>query len=79
MGRGPATNLLKDGMALDLYVFKSESEIFKEFEEPSALVWMKEDLVYGDWTSGPNGDGTFSHSMTFPASEVRREGGGRSG
>ncbi|XP_050720980.1 putative lipid scramblase CLPTM1 [Eriocheir sinensis] len=74
-GRIPASNLLKDGAALDLYVFKSESDTFSEFEDPSALVWMKEDLLYGDWTGGPSGDGTFSHSMTFPASERLRNNG----
>lgn len=77
-GRIPASNLLQDGAALDLYVYKSEAESFSEFNDPSALVWMKEDLVYGDWTGGPNADGTFFHSMTFPASEVRRKRDGMS-
>ncbi|XP_045106786.1 cleft lip and palate transmembrane protein 1 homolog [Portunus trituberculatus] len=71
----PATNLFTEGASLDLYVYKSESEMFGDFNDDSALVWKKENLVYGDWTGGPNGDGTFTHSMTFTASERLRNNG----
>lgn len=54
---------------MDLYVYLSEKNSFN-FEDPSSLVWLKEDLIYGDWTSGPNNDGIYSHSFSFPAPEV---------
>lgn len=69
-GRIPAINLFQDGAYLDLYVYKSDSDVFTEFDDPKALVWFKEDIIYGDWTGGPSGDGTFTQSVTFPASEV---------
>ncbi|KAK7086896.1 Cleft lip and palate transmembrane protein 1 like protein [Halocaridina rubra] len=74
-GRMPAVNAFQDGSYLDLYVYISESEFFSEFGSSQALVWFKEDLMYGDWTSGPQGDGTYSHSVTFPASENVRNNG----
>lgn len=74
-GRIPAVNLLQDGTYLDLYVYKSDSDYFTEFDDPKALLWFKEDIIYGDWTGGPNGDGTYTHSVTFPASERLRNNG----
>ncbi len=52
-------------------MFVSEQEVFGDFNNSEALVWMKEGLEYGDWYSGPNGDGTYSFSASIPASEVR--------
>ena len=69
-GRLPALNLLQDKDSVDLYVYISDSEFFRDFKNPKALVWIKDDLVYGDWTSGLEGDGTYSHSISFPAPEV---------
>lgn len=54
----------------DLYVFVSEQETFGDFNDSDSLVWMKEGLEYGDWYSGPNGDGTFTFSASVTASEV---------
>lgn len=42
----------------DLYVFISESKTFSDFQNKEALIWRKNNLIYGDWNSGPNGDGT---------------------
>jgi len=53
-----------------LYVFLSESEHFTDFNDPKTLVWSKEDLVYGDWYGGPEKDGSYSTSITFPTSQV---------
>ena len=36
----------------DLYVYLSETEDFHGFDDPSALVWTKQGLIYGDWYSG---------------------------
>jgi len=52
-----------------MYVYLSEDEKFNDFSvEP---FWEKKGLVYGDWTSGPNGDGTYEYSGQIPASIVR--------
>lgn len=69
--RTPALNLFQDGDNLDLYVYISELETFSDFDDPESLVWVKEDIVYGDWTSGPDSDGTFYHSLKIPTTEVR--------
>ena len=54
----------------DLYVYLSESEKFNDFSNPEALVWSKKGMVYGDWSSGSNGDGTHVHNIEFKTSEV---------
>ncbi|XP_049789358.1 cleft lip and palate transmembrane protein 1 homolog [Schistocerca nitens] len=73
--RRPAVNLFENGTIMDLYVYVSEQETFKEFDEPDALIWKKEGLVYGDWYSGPNGDGTYVHNTELIASENVRNNG----
>ena len=40
----------------DMYVYVSEQEKFNDFANGDALIWLEEELVYGDWTSGVNGD-----------------------
>ncbi|CAL4140200.1 unnamed protein product, partial [Meganyctiphanes norvegica] len=69
----PAINLFEDGMVMDLYVYISEQEKFNDFS--SNPVWFKEDLVYGDWTSGKDEDGTYTNSLTIPASENVKNNG----
>lgn len=53
-----ARNIFSDGTPLTLYVYLSESEILENFHH-SNLFWIKENIIYGDWTGGPNKDGTF--------------------
>ncbi|CAD5116209.1 DgyrCDS5125 [Dimorphilus gyrociliatus] len=55
---GPATNMFPKGLALDLYAYLSESEVFDDFK-PESLFWLEEELEYGDWTSGLTKDGTY--------------------
>lgn len=43
---------------------------FNAFNDEAALFWKETDLVYGDWTSGPNGDGSRLKSSTFPVPQV---------
>ncbi|KAK3914606.1 Cleft lip and palate transmembrane protein 1-like protein [Frankliniella fusca] len=58
-GNLPAFNLFENGTSMDLYVFISESKKFTDFDNHEALIWRKNNLVYGDWYSGPNGDGNY--------------------
>lgn len=52
-------------------MYLSESEHFTDFHNPKTLVWSKEDLTYGDWYGGPEMDGTYTTSFTFPTSQVK--------
>lgn len=53
-----------------MYVYVSEQEEFTDFNNEEALFWVEEGLVYGDWTSGPNGDGIFQRDGQIIPSEV---------
>lgn len=70
-----AYNLFENGTIMDMYVFLSEDEMFTNFDDPSALIWSKKGLVYGDWTGGPNDDGTHNFNMKIETSEKLRNNG----
>ena len=53
----------------DMYVYLSEFMDYNAFDEKD-LFWSKKGLVYGDWESGPNKDGTFTFAGSVQASEV---------
>nr|CAD7261209.1 unnamed protein product [Timema shepardi] len=55
----------------DLYVYISERKDFSEFNNPDALVWRQDGLTYGDWTSGPAGDGSRTMSTNINTSEYK--------
>lgn len=73
--RGAATNLFTNGVPMDLYVYVSEKTQFSEFNDSSALIWIQKGLVYGDFESGDNKDGTYSFSTTIPTSGTFRNNG----
>ena len=53
-----------------MYVYISEQEDFKDFLNPDALFWLEEEIVYGDWTGGFAGDGSYTHSGQYEVPEV---------
>ncbi|OCT66125.1 cleft lip and palate transmembrane protein 1 homolog [Xenopus laevis] len=57
--RPPSRNLFSKDTLMDLHVYLSEKESFTEFNVTSAVFWEQRDLVYGDWSSGANGDGCY--------------------
>ncbi|XP_053328642.1 putative lipid scramblase CLPTM1 [Spea bombifrons] len=73
--RPPSRNLFPRDTLMDLHVFLSENEVFTEFNSSAALFWEQRDLVYGDWSSGENGDGCYEQysEVTIPES-VQRNG-----
>ncbi|CAH1407057.1 unnamed protein product [Nezara viridula] len=73
--RPPALNYFENATLMDLYVFLSEHEIFTNFNDSKALIWEKHDLVYGDWLSGTDGDGTYTFETTIKTSEKIRNNG----
>ena len=54
----------------DLRVYISEEETFTQFNDSQYLFWEIEDIEYGDWIGGPNGDGTFELDSGIEATEV---------
>jgi len=52
-----------------MYVYLSEDSLKNVINE-SELIWKKTDLEYGDWTSGPNNDGTYTIQKSFIPSSV---------
>ncbi|XP_030760001.1 cleft lip and palate transmembrane protein 1 homolog [Sitophilus oryzae] len=69
--QGPAIqarNIFSDGTPLTLYVYLSESETLKNYSY-SNLFWVKENIIYGDWTAGNNKDGIFEIEKDIPITE----------
>ncbi|KAL9708458.1 hypothetical protein quinque_011976 [Culex quinquefasciatus] len=64
-----AWNLFDNGTMFDLYVYVSDDPAVVNFSDPSALVWLQEDLMYGDWYGGRDGDGIFTINTQIKASE----------
>lgn len=54
----------------DLYVYVSQEEVFSDFNNTESLFWFHRDLVYGDWTTGENGDGCYEHYKEMEIPEV---------
>ncbi|XP_046388028.1 cleft lip and palate transmembrane protein 1 homolog [Ischnura elegans] len=73
--RTEALNLYEMGALMDLYVYVSEDDIFTDFNNSESLIWTQNNLVYGDWTAGPMGDGTYTHRTTIKASERLQNNG----
>ena len=73
--RVPAINIFNNGTLFDLNVYLSEAETFKDFSDPRTLVWSEKNLIYGDWISGPEKDGTrvMMHNFT-PSNQLKRNG-----
>uniref|UniRef100_A0A0N5AJI3 Cleft lip and palate transmembrane protein 1-like protein n=1 Tax=Syphacia muris TaxID=451379 RepID=A0A0N5AJI3_9BILA len=67
----PSRNLFPPGQKFDIYAYLSDSmDKFTSFDDEKALFWKETNLIYGDWESGPNGDGSRSKSATFPTPQV---------
>lgn len=64
-----AWNLFENGTMFDLHVYISEDAANVDFNDPSALIWLQEDLMYGDWYGGRDGDGIYTINTQIKASE----------
>lgn len=60
-----AFNIFAEGTVFDLHIYLSESEVFRDFNDPKAKVWSEYELTYGDWYGGPNEDGTKTITYNF--------------
>ncbi|KAI5745480.1 hypothetical protein M8J76_011394 [Diaphorina citri] len=73
--RIPSLNLFENGTNVEMYVFLSESDRNPDFDNSHALIWKHDNLVYGDWTAGPYGDGTFKLSTKLTTTEKLKNNG----
>ena len=73
--KGAASNLFSNGTVFDLYVYLSEDPELINFNDSNALIWNKNGLVYGDWYSGENGDGTYTFTTTLDTTEALQNNG----
>lgn len=71
----PAANIFDNGTYFDLYVYLSEAEKFNDFDNPKALIWQENNLIYGDWNSGIEQDGTRVFTHKFIASDQLKSNG----
>ncbi|XP_064546578.1 putative lipid scramblase CLPTM1 [Drosophila montana] len=63
-----AWNYFENGTDFDLHVWLSEQPDVVNFQQKANLLWLQEDLTYGDWVSGPTGDGIYTHNLKIKAS-----------
>lgn len=54
----------------DMKVYISENEFFSDFSDGDRIFWEYDNIEYGDWTSGPNGDGSLTFTDVIPATQV---------
>jgi len=64
-----STNIYPNGTEFDMYVYLSEDSKRIDNFINANLLWKQGGLVYGDWYAGPNGDGTYTHSVRVPLSK----------
>ncbi|XP_026478514.1 cleft lip and palate transmembrane protein 1 homolog [Ctenocephalides felis] len=71
--RRAAENAFLNGTYFDLHVYLSESDIqdFTQYD----LLWKQQSLVYGDWYSGENFDGTYSSNIQIKTTKNMRNNG----
>lgn len=71
----PAWNLFENGTMFDLYLYISEDYDRVNFTNEESLLWYQQRLIYGDWSSGIDGDGIYRHSTTIrPSKQVQNNG-----
>ncbi|KAH8361012.1 hypothetical protein KR093_009607, partial [Drosophila rubida] len=63
-----AWNYFENGTDFDLHVWLSEEPDVVNFQQKANLLWLQEDLTYGDWISGPTGNGIYTHNLKIKAS-----------
>lgn len=68
------TNLFEKGTFMDMYVYVSENKDLQDLSKETVF-WSKKGLVYGDWESGPQRDGTHIFSGSIPASATVQNNG----
>lgn len=73
--RNPSWNYFENGTQYDLFVYISEDFDKVNFTNPESLIWYKQNLIYGDWSSGIDRDGIYKHHTSIQASEKLQANG----
>ncbi|CAL8350100.1 unnamed protein product [Arctogadus glacialis] len=71
----PSRNLFPKDTLMDFYVYISPDEVFVDFNNTEALFWFHQDLVYGDWSTGEDGDGCYEHYREMDIPETLLKNG----
>ena len=53
-------------------MYINELESFVDFKDKKTLIWLEEDLAYGDWTGGLYSDGSYVLKGQIEISEVAK-------
>ena len=66
------TNIVYNSAYLlqELWVYLAEEKHFTDFNSSEKLIWHETDIKFGNWTDGPQMDGSRLKSTTIQASEV---------
>lgn len=71
----PSTNLFKTDQKIELWVYLAEEQHFADFNNSEKLIWHERDIKFGNWTDGPQMDGSRLYSTTIQASEKLQNNG----
>nr|CAG4640714.1 EOG090X032C [Eulimnadia texana] len=73
--RQASSNLYANGTLMDLYVYVSENAEKPDFDKSDNLLWVLPNILYGEWSGGPNNDGIHEYEteITLPES-VQKNG-----
>lgn len=56
-----------------MYVFLSENPSYVDYDPKYGLIWEQNGLVYGDWSAGIYGDGSYTKEVEyFPNSVMQK-------
>lgn len=70
-----STNLFGKDFPMDLYVYISEDNYEPDFFDPNELKWIQKNILFDNWTQGPNKDSTFHTELDIELSpKVQRNG-----
>ncbi|XP_058944990.2 putative lipid scramblase CLPTM1 [Pocillopora verrucosa] len=70
-----STNLFKTDQKIELWVYLAEEQHFTDFNNSEKLVWHERGLKFGNWTDGPQMDGSRLFSTNIQASERTQNNG----
>lgn len=71
----PAWNYFENGTIFDLFVYISDDYDNVNFTKSDSLIWFQDNLIYGDWYGGKNGDGTVTfRTQITPTQQLLNNG-----
>lgn len=71
----PATNLFQTNQQIELWVYLDEEKEFLGFNDTEKLIWHEKGLKFGNWTDGPQMDGSRLFSTSIQASKRLQNNG----